>query len=70
MATREITDSRTVIGVNALASRSLVVDRDLYAPPGSCADRANYLVASSAIGARWQNHRHQQLWSEIWSRHR
>lgn len=37
--------------VDALANRALIVDRDLAAPPGSCADGANYLVAASPTGA-------------------
>lgn len=37
--------------VDALASRAIIVDRDLTAPPGSCADGANYLIAAAATGA-------------------
>lgn len=36
--------------LDALASRAIVVDRDLTAPPVSCADGANYLVAAAATG--------------------
>lgn len=36
---------------DALANRALIVDRDLTAPPGSCSDGANYLVAGSPTGA-------------------
>lgn len=32
-------------------SRSIIEDRDLTAPPGSCADGARYLVAGSPTGA-------------------
>jgi hypothetical protein len=32
-------------------SRSIIEDRDLTAPPGSCADGARYLVAASPTGA-------------------
>lgn len=32
-------------------SRAIIEDRDLTSPPGSCADGANYLVASSGSGA-------------------
>lgn len=32
-------------------SRSIIEDRDLTAPPGSCADGARYLVATSPTGA-------------------
>ncbi|RDV06440.1 DUF2793 domain-containing protein [Sphingorhabdus pulchriflava] len=35
---------------DALANRAIIVDRDLTAPPGSCADGANYLVAGSPTG--------------------
>ena len=35
---------------DALANRAIVVDRDLTAPPGSCADGSNYLVAASPTG--------------------
>ncbi len=37
--------------LDALASRAIVIDRDLTAPPGSCADGSNYLVAGSPTGA-------------------
>ncbi len=37
--------------LDALASSAIIVDRDLTAPPGSCADGANYLVAASGTGA-------------------
>lgn len=36
--------------LDALASRAIVVDRDLTAPPVSCDDGANYLVAAAATG--------------------
>lgn len=36
--------------LDASVSRWIVVDRDLAAPPGSCADGANYLVAGSPTG--------------------
>src|SRR5574338_1051309 len=32
-------------------TRSIIEDRDLTAPPGSCADGARYLVAASPTGA-------------------
>jgi hypothetical protein len=32
-------------------TRSIIEDRDLTAPPGSCADGARYLVAATATGA-------------------
>lgn len=37
--------------LDAAVSRWIVADRDLTAPPGSCVDGANYLVASSPTGA-------------------
>jgi len=37
------------------AVRGLVLDRDLTAPPGSCADGATYLVDATATGA-WAGH--------------
>jgi len=37
--------------LDALASRAIIVDRDLTAPPGSCADGANYQVATGGTGA-------------------
>lgn len=37
--------------LDASLNRWVVVDRDLTAPPGSCADGANYLVATSGSGA-------------------
>lgn len=37
--------------LDALANRAIIVDRDLTAPPGSCADGANYLVKATATGA-------------------
>lgn len=36
-------------------SRSIIEDRDLTAPPGSCADGARYLIAATATGA-WAGH--------------
>lgn len=35
---------------DALASRAIIVDRDLSAAPGACADGANYLVAATPGG--------------------
>lgn len=35
---------------DALANRAIIVDRDLTAPPGTCADGANYLIAATATG--------------------
>lgn len=49
MATREITDSRTVIGVNALASRSLVVDRDLSAGDYVAVDNNGVEATTTAL---------------------
>ena len=37
--------------LDANVSRSIVEDRDLTSPPGSCADGARYLVAASPTGA-------------------
>jgi hypothetical protein len=37
--------------LDANASRAIIEDRDLTAPPGSCADGALYLVAASPTGA-------------------
>lgn len=37
--------------LDANATRSIIEDRDLTAPPGSCADGARYLVAASPTGA-------------------
>lgn len=37
--------------LDAAVSRWVVVDRDLTAPPGTCTDGANYLVAGSPTGA-------------------
>lgn len=36
--------------VDALSSRAIIVDRDLDAAPGSCADGANYLIAATPAG--------------------
>ncbi len=36
-------------------SRTIIVDRDLTAPPGSCADGARYLVDATATGL-WATH--------------
>jgi hypothetical protein len=36
--------------LDASVTRSIIEDRDLTAPPGSCADGARYLVASSPTG--------------------
>ncbi|AMK18691.1 DUF2793 domain-containing protein [Sphingobium sp. MI1205] len=40
---------------DAFASRSIVEDRDLTAPPGSCANGARYLIAAAATGL-WVGH--------------
>lgn len=40
---------------DAFASRSIVEDRDLTAPPVSCANGARYLIAATATGA-WATH--------------
>ncbi|WP_363735679.1 DUF2793 domain-containing protein [Sphingobium sp. LMA1-1-1.1] len=40
---------------DAFASRSIIEDRDLTAPPGSCANGARYLVDATATGA-WAGH--------------
>lgn len=37
--------------LDANVSRSIIEDRDLTSPPGSCADGARYLVATSGSGA-------------------
>jgi hypothetical protein len=37
--------------LDANASRAIIEDRDLTAPPGSCGDGASYLVAASPTGA-------------------
>jgi Protein of unknown function (DUF2793) len=37
--------------LDALSARAIIVDRDLTAPPGSCADGDNYLVATGGTGA-------------------
>lgn len=37
--------------LDAFVSRSIIQDRDLTAPPGSCADGARYLIAASPTGA-------------------
>lgn len=36
--------------IEAAGRRAIIVDRDLTAPPGSCADGACYIVASSGTG--------------------
>lgn len=41
--------------IEAGASLYLVVDKDLSAPPGSCADGAQYIVAATGSGA-WVGH--------------
>ena len=41
--------------VEAGARKFIIADRDLTAPPGSCADGACYLIAATATGA-WATH--------------
>lgn len=40
---------------DAFASRSIIEDRDLTAPPGACANGARYLIAATATGV-WATH--------------
>lgn len=41
--------------IESMARHGIVEDRDLTAPPGSCADGACYLIAAGATGA-WASH--------------
>jgi hypothetical protein len=50
-ATPNLTVNESLRRLDAGLQRWVVVDRDLSAPPGSCSDGANYLVASSGSGA-------------------
>lgn len=54
-ADKEETVNEAVRRVEAGASHYLVVDKDLTAPPGSCADGACYIVAATATGD-WAGH--------------
>lgn len=46
-----ITVNEALFFLDAFASRSIIEDRDLTAPPGSCANGARYLIAATATGA-------------------
>lgn len=50
-ATPDVTVNAALRALDAGLCQWVVVDRDLTAPPGSCADGANYLVATSGSGA-------------------
>jgi hypothetical protein len=54
-ADKEEDHNEAIRRVEAGAGHYLVVDKDLTAPPGSCADGAQYIVASPATGA-WAGH--------------
>jgi Protein of unknown function (DUF2793) len=47
--------SGATLPLEAKASRSIIVDRDLSAPPVSCADKASYIIAASPTGL-WAGH--------------
>jgi hypothetical protein len=49
-ATPETSVNEALRHLDAGYCRAMIVDRDLTAPPGTCADGANYLVASSPTG--------------------
>lgn len=50
-ATPETSVNEMARYLDANVSRSIIEDRDLATPPGSCADGARYLVAGSPTGA-------------------
>lgn len=50
-ATPWLTVNESMRRLDAAISRWVVVDDDLTAPPGSCADGANYFIAATATGA-------------------
>lgn len=54
-AAPETTVNEQIRRTEAGANHYLVVDKDLATPPGSCADGATYIVASSPTGA-WVGH--------------
>jgi hypothetical protein len=54
-ADKEEDHNEAIRRVEAGAGHYLVVDKDLTAPPGSCADGAQYIVASPATGD-WAGH--------------
>lgn len=54
-ASKEVTVNEQVRRTEAGANFYVVVDKDLTAPPGSCADGATYIVGSSPSGA-WAGH--------------
>ena len=54
-ASKEETVNEQVRRTERGANHYLVVDKDLSTPPGSCADGATYIVASSPTGA-WVGH--------------
>lgn len=49
-ASKEATHNEALRRIEAGAGHYLVVDKDLTAPPGSCADGATYIVGASATG--------------------
>lgn len=50
-AVPETTVNEQVRRIEAMASVAIVKDRDLTAPPGSCADGDSYIIAGSPTGA-------------------
>lgn len=54
-ASPEVTVNEAVRRTERGANLYLVIDRDLSAPPGSCADGATYIVGPTATGA-WAGH--------------
>lgn len=50
-ATPWATVNQSMRRLDATLNRWIVVDDDLTAPPGSCADGANYFIAATATGA-------------------
>ena len=50
-ATPWTTENEAKRYIEALSRRGIIEDRDLTAPPGTCADGACYLIAATATGA-------------------